>query len=85
MKLNPPSMRRRKINEGFTLIASALLLIIIVITLSLYSRSNKIVVDQQQYSDIQHDVRSAMYLVSRDAQNAGVGLTSDFTGFFTEG
>ncbi|MBU1474957.1 MAG: prepilin-type N-terminal cleavage/methylation domain-containing protein [Acidobacteria bacterium] len=75
--------------SGFTLvemlIGSTILLVVIVITMSLYNRSNKIVVDQQQYSDIQHDVRSAMYFISRDVQNAGVGFNAQLTGFFIEG
>jgi len=80
---------RKTGRPGFTLvemlIGSTILLVVIVITLSLYSRSNKIVVDQQQYSDIQNDVRSAMYFLSRDVQNAGVGLSSQIGGYFLEG
>ncbi|MBN2206346.1 MAG: hypothetical protein JW742_02990 [Candidatus Aminicenantes bacterium] len=74
---------------GFTLIefllGSTLLLIIIIGTLSLYGRSNKVSVDQTQFSEVQHDVRSAMYLISRDARMAGVGLLPDITGYGIEG
>ncbi len=74
---------------GFTLIelllGSTLLLIVIVGTLALYERSNKVSVDQTQFSEIQHDVRSAMYFVSRDSRMAGVGLVSDISGYAVEG
>jgi len=48
-------------------------------------RSNKIAVDQQQFAELQQDVRSSMFFVSRDARSAGVGLTSDISGYFIEG
>lgn len=74
---------------GFTivelLIASTILLVVIVAALSIYSRSNKVAVDQQMFSEIQHDVRSAIYLIIRDARGAGVGLTSSLSGYFIEG
>lgn len=74
---------------GFTivelLIASTILLVVIVAALSIYSRSNKVAVDQQMFSEIQHDVRSAIYLIIRDARSAGVGLTSSLSGYFIEG
>jgi type II secretory pathway pseudopilin PulG len=74
---------------GFTivelLIASTILLVVIVAALSIYSRSNKVAVDQQMFSEIQHDVRSAMFLISRYARAAGVGLSSNIGGYFVEG
>jgi prepilin-type N-terminal cleavage/methylation domain-containing protein len=74
---------------GFTLIemliASTILLIVIVAALSIYSRSNKVAVDQQMFSEIQHDVRSSIFLIVRDARAAGVGLTSSLGGLFIEG
>jgi len=76
-------------SSGFTLVelllASTILLIVIVAALSIYSRSNKVAVDQQMFSEIQHDVRSAIYLIVRDARAAGVGLTSTLGGLFIEG
>ena len=81
-------MKRQK-ERGFTLvellIGSAILLVVIIITMTLYMRSNRIAVDQQQFTDIQHDVRSAMYFLSRDIQNAGVGLGTQISGYFLEG
>ena len=75
--------------KGFTLvellISSVILLAVVVLSLSLYSRSNRIVVDQQQYSDLQNEVRSGMFLMSRDVQNAGVGLSNQIMGYFLEG
>ena len=74
---------------GFTvievLVGSLIMLAIIVATLSLYTRSNKVSVDQQQFAEIQHDVRAAMYFVSRDMRSAGVGLVNDIAGYSLEG
>jgi Tfp pilus assembly protein PilW len=74
---------------GFTvievLVGSLIMLAIIVATLSLYTRSNKVSVDQQQFAEIQHDVRAAMYFVSRDIRSAGVGLLTDVAGYSLEG
>jgi hypothetical protein len=75
--------------RGFTLIelliGSALMLFVIIAALSVYSKSNQISVDQQQYTEIQHDVRSAMYLVMRDARMAGNGLPEQFNMYAIEG
>jgi prepilin-type N-terminal cleavage/methylation domain-containing protein len=68
--------------EGFTLlellIGSTIMLIVIVAALMVYSKSNQISVDQQQYAAIQNDVRSAMYIVMRDMRMAGVGLPQKY-------
>ncbi len=78
-----------KNRSGFTLaelmIGSTIMLAVILATLSLYMRSNRIAVDQQQFAEMQQDVRSSMFFVSRDARSAGVGLTSDISGYFLEG
>ncbi len=75
--------------RGFTLIelliGSTLMLVVIIGTLSIYSKSNKISVDQQQYSEVQHDVRSSMYLVSRDMRMAGAALPPEFSMYALEG
>jgi hypothetical protein len=75
--------------RGFTLIellvGGTIMLIVILATLSLYMRSNKVAVDQNQYAELQHDVRSAMYFVSRDIRMAGVGLPVEFLGYALEG
>jgi len=75
--------------KGFTLIevlvGSLIMLAIIVATLSLYTRSNKVSVDQQQFAEIQHDVRAAMFFVSRDIRSAGVGLLTGIAGYSLEG
>jgi type II secretory pathway pseudopilin PulG len=74
---------------GFTmielLVGSSVMLIVIIGALALYQRSNKVAVDQNMYAELQHDVRSAMYLISRDVRMAGVGLTEEFAGYFLEG
>lgn len=74
---------------GFTmvevLVASAIMVIVIVGALTLYSKSNQISVDQQQYAELQHDVRSAMFLMARDLRMAGAGLPPEFGMFALEG
>ena len=67
------------------LVGSALMLFIIIAALSVYSKSNQISVDQQRYTEVQHDVRSAMYLVMRDARMAGSGLPDQFNMYAIEG
>lgn len=76
-------------HRGFTLVellvGSTILLVVILATLSLYRSSNQISVDQQQYAELQHGVRSGMYFISRDVRMAGVGLPQEFYGFALEG
>jgi hypothetical protein len=67
------------------LVGSALMLFVIIAALSVYSKSNQISVDQQQYTEIQHDVRSAMYLVMRDARMAGIALPEQFNMYAIDG
>jgi prepilin-type N-terminal cleavage/methylation domain-containing protein len=74
---------------GFTLVellvASTIMLVVIVATLALYMRSNKVAVDQSMYAELQHDVRSAMFFIARDIRMAGVGLPIEFGGYYFEG
>lgn len=76
-------------NRGFTLVellvGSVVMLILILGTLSLYVQSNRISVDQQQFAELQHDVRASMFFIARDIRSAGVGLTLDIAGYFLEG
>jgi hypothetical protein len=80
---------RRPSSRGFTLIellvGGAIMLIVVLATLSLYMRSNKVAVDQNQYAELQHDVRSGMYFISRDIRMAGAGLPIEFFGYSLEG
>jgi len=88
-------MRKRKISKcfygrgGFTLIelliGSTIMVVVILATLTLYMRSNKLAVDQQQFAELQHDVRAGMFFIARDVRSAGVGLTPDIAGYFIEG
>jgi prepilin-type N-terminal cleavage/methylation domain-containing protein len=75
--------------KGFTLIelliGSAIMLVVVIGALTVYSRSNKISVDQNQYAELQHDVRSAMYLLMRDIRMAGAGLPEEFNMYGLEG
>jgi hypothetical protein len=61
------------------------MLVMIIGTLSLYMRSNKVAVDQSMYAEVQHDVRSAMYMISRDIRMSGVGLPIEFGAFYFQG
>ena len=82
----PPVMTSR---GGFTLIellvGSTVMLVLIFGALALYMQSNKISVDQQQLSELQHDVRSSMFFIARDIRSAGVGLTLGIAGHFLQG
>jgi prepilin-type N-terminal cleavage/methylation domain-containing protein len=75
--------------RGFTLIellvGSTLMLVVIIAALSVYSKSNKVAVDQQQYAEVQHDVRTSMFLISRDVRMAGGGLPQEFFSYALEG
>lgn len=80
-----PTRRAR----GFTLIelmiGSLIMLIVVVGALQIYSRSNKISADQQQFIDIQTDVRAAMHFLSRDIRMIGMGLTPSLAGYVLQG
>jgi hypothetical protein len=51
----------------------------------LYRISNQITVDQQQFAELQHDVRTSMYFIARDVRQTGVGLPTEFYGYVMEG
>jgi len=74
---------------GFTLVeilvGGSIMLIIVLASLTLFVGSNKISVDQQQFAALQHDVRSAMFFVSRDIKSIGAGLPQQFSGYFLQG
>ena len=76
-------------HKGFTIVevvvGSSIMLIIMMLTLTLYTKSNKTAVDQMQLAEIQHDARSGIYFISEDVKNAGVGLPSSLSGCFVEG
>ena len=75
-------------NKGFTfvevIVGGTIMLIVVMLTLTLYTETNKIAVDQYQFSEIQHDVRSGMYFVSEDITQTGVGLSIN-SGYSIEG
>lgn len=84
-----PVISCRSFRPGFTLVellvGSVILMVVVLATLSLYRTSNMIAVDQQQYAELQHGVRSGMYFISRDLRMAGIGLPVNFYGFALEG
>jgi len=80
----------RKISErGFTLIefllSSAIMLVVILGILPLYMDSNRVSVDQQQFTETQHNVRAAMYFISRDLRSLGAGIPEEFAGHYLQG
>jgi len=74
---------------GFTmielLVGSSIMLIAILGALFVYSRSNKVSVEQQMVTEVQNDVRASMFFVTRDLRMAGAGLPEEFAGYFLEG
>jgi len=81
-------MPRRRA-AGFTivevLIASLIMAVVVIGVLSIYVKSNKTASDQQQYAQIQQDVRAGIYYVSRDVRMAGSGLPSNFYQYAFQG
>ncbi len=86
---NGNPMPSRRDAGGFSLIellvASSIMLVMIIGTLSIYMKSNKVTVDQSMYAEVQHDVRSAMYMISRDLRMSGVGLPIEFGAYYFQG
>ena len=74
---------------GFTmielLVGSAVMLIAVLGALLIYARSNKVSVEQQMVTEMQNDVRSSMFFVTRDLRMAGCGLPVEFSAYFMEG
>jgi len=81
--------KNKELIKGFTLVeflvASVVILVVVMGGLALYMQSNRISVDQQNFAELQHDVRSGMFFISRDVRSAGVGLPEEFVGYFMEG
>jgi hypothetical protein len=74
---------------GFTmielLVGSAIMLMTVLGALFIYARSNKVSAEQQMVTEVQNDVRSSMFFISRDLRMAGAGLPEEFAGYFLEG
>jgi len=89
MKRSPKIATIRRRPDGFTLIelliGSTIMLIVIIAALAVYSKSNQISVDQQQYAEVQNDVRSAMFLIMRDTRMIGAGIPEGFRMYTLEG
>ena len=82
-------VRNRRYEGGFTLIelliGGTIMLVVVLAALLIYSQGNKISADQQQYLEMQNDVRSAIYFISRDVRMAGTGIPATFAGYALEG
>jgi hypothetical protein len=81
--------KRQLTRSGLTLvellIGSTIILMVILASLSLYMRSNRVSVDQLQFTDLQHDVRASMFFVSRDIKSVGAGIAEEYCGYILEG
>lgn len=75
--------------KGYTLIevliGATIMLLVVLATLSLYVSSNKLSVDQQQFTALQHDVRSGMFFICRDVKSIGAGISQRFAAYFLQG
>ncbi len=84
---NPKKSKRAE--RGYTLIeiliGSTIMLMVVLATLALYVSSNRLSVDQQQFASLQHDVRSAMFFISRDVKSIGAGISQRFGPYFLQG
>ena len=87
--MKTPMTSSSKRAAGFTmvelLVGSTIMLVAILGALWVYARSNKVSVEQQMVTEIQNDVRSSMFFLTRDLRMAGAGLPEEFSGFFLEG
>lgn len=82
-------MSRGAGRPGFTLIelliGSAVMLVVVLGALAIFSSSNRISSDQQQYLELQQDVRAALFYLARDVRMAGAGLPESFHAYALEG
>ena len=87
MSKRPTSSAKRA--AGFTmvelLVGSTIMLVAILGALFIYSRSNKVSVEQQMVTEVQNDVRASMFFLTRDLRMAGAGLPEEFAGWFIDG
>ncbi len=67
------------------LVGSSIMLVAVLGALFIYSRSNKVAVEQQMVTEIQNDVRASLFFMTRDLRMAGAGLPEEFAGYFLEG
>lgn len=74
---------------GFTmielLVGASVMLVAVLGALFIYARSNKVSVEQQMVTEIQNDVRSGMFFLTRDLRMAGAGLPEQFSSYFVQG
>jgi len=66
------------------LVGSAVMLVAVLGALFIYARSNKVSVEQQMVTEVQNDVRSSIFFLSRDLRMAGAGLPEEFASYFLE-
>lgn len=87
--MRTPMTSPTKRAAGFTmielLVGSAVMLVAVLGALFIYARSNKVSVEQQMVTEVQNDVRSSMFFLSRDLRMAGAGLPEEFSSYFLEG
>ncbi len=67
------------------LVGASVMLVAVLGALFIYARSNKVSVEQQMVTEIQNDVRSGMFFLTRDLRMAGAGLPEQFASYFVQG
>lgn len=87
--MKSPKIFANRRSAGFTmielLVGSSIMLVAVLGALFIYARSNKVSVEQQMVTEIQNDVRSSMFFITRDLRMAGVGVPVEFASFFLKG
>lgn len=74
---------------GFTLlevlVAGSIMVVVVIGSLSLYVRGQKVAFDQQIFLDVQMETRSALSILSRELRMAGAGMPESHAGFVLQG
>jgi len=82
-------MKKTTFLPGFSLlellIGSTIMGVMFLGTLAIYTQSHKISVDQQQFVELQQDVRAAIFHIAKDVRMAGAGLPEALAGAAIEG
>jgi type II secretory pathway pseudopilin PulG len=75
--------------SGFTLIevlvAGSIMVLVVVGSLAIYVRGQRVAADQQQFLDVQMETRAALNILTREIRMAGAGLPETHLGYTLEG
>lgn len=80
-------MKRQR--PGFTLlevlVAGSIMVLVVIGSLSLYVRGQKVAVDQQTFLDVQTETRAALSILTRELRMAGAGMPESHVGYVLQG